>query len=111
MFLPFMVMRPALGSRIRLIESSSVLLPEPLGPISAASSPASTLKVVCFSACTARSPLPKVLETPAISSTATSASQCELRRCAQRVPNGHEARQHAAGEHHQEGCRGFLRKE
>ena len=41
---PSITMRPVVGGWIRLIASSSVLLPEPLGPSSATSSPASTVK-------------------------------------------------------------------
>src|SRR3970040_1774219 len=100
---PFSAMRPVVASRIRLIASSSVLLPEPLGPSSAASSPPSTLKVAGFSACTASSPWPKVTETFSTSRTGTSAPERELRRRAQCVPDRHQAREHAAGEHHREG--------
>src|SRR3990167_7167965 len=98
-----MTTRPLLGARIRLMHSSSVLLPEPLGPRSATSSQALTVKLMSRSASTARSPLPNVLLSPLTSTIGISTAERNLRRRAQRVPDRHQARHHAAGEHDQKG--------
>ena len=49
---------------------SSVLLPDPLGPMIATNSPASTVRWASCKACTSPAPSPYDLDTPIISSTA-----------------------------------------
>src|SRR3990167_692608 len=93
---------PAVGSRIRLMHRSSVVLPDPLGPISATSSPAWTSRLTLSSAVTASSPLPNTLLTPCTLSTVMLASQRERWRRAQRLHDAEQARHQSANEDHRE---------
>src|SRR3989338_2613302 len=102
MSLPFISIAPAVGSRIRLTHSSSVVFPEPLGPSSATSSPAWTSRLTLSSAVTASSPLPNTLLTPCTLSTVMSASQRQRWRRAQRLHDAEQARHQTANEDHRE---------
>src|SRR5690242_16662392 len=56
-------MRPLLGSRMHPMQLSSVVLPEPLGPRSATTSPGYTSRLTSRSASTRVCPSPKCLDT------------------------------------------------
>src|SRR4030067_2546710 len=111
MSLPFTAIAPALGSRIRLMHRSNVVLPEPLGPISATSSPACTSRSTSWSAVTASSPLPNTLPSPLTESAAISAPERERRRRAQRLHDAEQARHQTAGEDHRERDQGLVRQQ
>src|SRR3989344_5982925 len=90
---------------------SNVVLPEPLGPSSATSSPACTSRSTSWSAVTASSPLPNTLPSPLTESAAISASERERRRRAQRLHDTKQARHQSAGEDHHERDQGFMRQQ
>src|SRR4030065_2084000 len=98
MALPLISIAPAVGSRIRLTHSSSVVFPEPLGPSSATSSPAWTSRLTLSSAVTANSPLPNTLLSPCTLSTVMSASQRQRGRRAQRLHDAEQACQQGPDE-------------
>ena len=88
---PFITMRPAVGSRIRLIASSSVLLPEPLGPSRRAVRRARTRTRRLERLHRELAAAEGLGDACRPRGAATSASERELRRRAQGVPDRHQA--------------------